>query len=85
VAGQHELPARHLGRAGLRGLLPGAARRQLAAALRPDPAIYLDQSYWAELQRRNTLQGGVADLNALRQEQPVRFEPEAVPPPLQCS
>ncbi len=52
---------------------------------RPDPAIYLDQSYWAELQRRNTLQGGVADLNALRQEQPVRFEPEAVPPPLQCS
>lgn len=52
---------------------------------RPDPALYLDQSYWAELQRRNNLQGGVTDLNALRREQPVRFEPEAVPPSLLCS
>ena len=26
---------------------------------RPDPAIYLDPAYWAELQRRNALQGGV--------------------------
>jgi|SRR3954449_3655998 hypothetical protein len=51
---------------------------------RPDPAIYLDQAYWAELQRRNRLQGGVADLNALRLDQPVRFTPQAVPPPLLC-
>jgi hypothetical protein len=51
---------------------------------RPDPAIYLDRAYWAELQRRNRLQGGVADLNALRLDQPVRFTPQAVPPPLLC-
>jgi hypothetical protein len=51
---------------------------------RPDPAIYLDQSYWAELQRRNILQGGVPGLNALRQEQSVRFTPQAIPPSLLC-
>ncbi len=52
---------------------------------RPDPAIYLDQAYWAELHRRDTLQGGVADLNVLRHEQPVRFTPQAVPPALLCT
>jgi hypothetical protein len=52
---------------------------------RPDPAIYLDQAYWAELEQRNTLQGGASDLDALRQEQSVRFEPGAVPPSLLCS
>lgn len=52
---------------------------------RPDPAIYLDQAYWAELQRRDILQGGVSDLNALRQEQSARFTPQAVPPSLLCS
>jgi len=52
---------------------------------RPDPAIYLDQAYWAELQRRNILQGGVSDLNTLRQEQSVRFTPQAVPLSLLCS
>lgn len=52
---------------------------------RPDPAIYLDQPYWTELQRRNILQGGAADLNALRLDQPVHFTPEAIPPPLLCS
>jgi hypothetical protein len=52
---------------------------------RPDPAIYLDQAYWAELQRRNILQGGVANLDALRRDQPVPFTPEAVPPSLLCS
>lgn len=51
----------------------------------PDPAIYLDQAYWAELQRRNILQGGVSDLNALRQEQSSRFTLQAVPPSLLCS
>jgi hypothetical protein len=51
---------------------------------RPDPAIYLDQAYWAELQRRNMLQGGVSDLNALRQEQSARFTPQAIPPSLLC-
>jgi hypothetical protein len=52
---------------------------------RPNPAIYLDQSYWAELQRRNILQGSVADLKALRLDQPVRFTPEALPLSLLCS
>jgi hypothetical protein len=52
---------------------------------RPNPVIYLDEAYWAELQRRNTLQGGVIDLNTLRHEQPARFTPQAVPPPLLCS
>lgn len=55
------------------------------AMSRPNPAIYLDEAYWAELQRRNTLQGGVANLAALRQEQPAGFTPAAIPPPLQCS
>jgi hypothetical protein len=50
----------------------------------PDPAIYLDQAYWAELQQRNILQGGVPGLNALRQEQSARFTPQAVPPSLLC-
>ena len=50
----------------------------------PDPAIYLDQAYWAELQLRNILQGGVPGLNALRQEQSARFTPQAVPPSLLC-
>ena len=52
---------------------------------RPDPAIYLDSAYWAELQRRNALQGGVVDLGALRQEQSVHFTPQSVPPGLLCS
>ncbi|NUP47990.1 MAG: hypothetical protein HOW97_11855 [Catenulispora sp.] len=52
---------------------------------RPNPAIYLDPVYWAELQRRNGLQGGVIDLAALRTEQSVHFAPQPVPPPLLCS
>ncbi|NUR62319.1 MAG: hypothetical protein HOV87_27215 [Catenulispora sp.] len=52
---------------------------------RPDPAIYLDPAYWAELQRRNDLQGGVVDLDVLRTEQSVHFMPQPVPPPLLCS
>jgi hypothetical protein len=51
---------------------------------RPNPAIYLDPPHWSELQRRNTLQGGVLTLGTLRQEQPVTFTPEPVPPPLHC-
>jgi hypothetical protein len=64
------------------GLYLGQARDLTMS--RPDPAIYLDQPYWAELQRRNILQGGVANLNALLREQTVRFEPEALPPSLLC-
>jgi hypothetical protein len=51
---------------------------------RENPAIYLDPAYWTELQRRNTLYGGVINLDSYRQEQPVRYEPLALPPSLQC-
>jgi hypothetical protein len=51
---------------------------------REDPAIYLDQGYWAELQRRNGLQGGFVDLDSYLQEQPVLFTPQTLPPSLQC-
>lgn len=64
------------------GLYPGQAGELTMS--RPNPAIYLDEPYWAELQRRNALQGGVVHLDALRQEQPVRFTPQTVPPSLQC-
>jgi len=36
----------------------------------PDPAIYLDPAYWAELQRRNALHGNIVDLDSYRQQQP---------------
>jgi hypothetical protein len=52
---------------------------------RENPAIYLDPAYWAELQRRNALQGGVVDLDKFRHEQLVRFMPQPLPPSLQCS
>ena len=35
----------------------------------PNPAIYLDPTYWKELQRRNTI-GLSVDLNWWRQEHP---------------
>ncbi|ACU75492.1 hypothetical protein Caci_6646 [Catenulispora acidiphila DSM 44928] len=51
---------------------------------RPDPAVYLDPVYWAELQRRDGLQGGLIDLSALRKEQSVVVTPQVLPPPLRC-
>ncbi|HEY4026673.1 MAG TPA: hypothetical protein VGO86_09600, partial [Candidatus Dormibacteraeota bacterium] len=62
----------------IRLLLDRRSRVQLAA-------INLDKAYFAEPQRRNTLQGGVADLSTLRQEQSARFTPQAIPPPLLCT
>jgi hypothetical protein len=47
---------------------------------RPNPAIYLDTTYWAELQRRDTIlaQGGtVPTLDSYRQEQPPGYPPIA--------
>jgi hypothetical protein len=41
----------------------------------PDPAVFLDPAYWAELQRRNTINGVHVDLNTYRQEQPPVFPP----------
>jgi hypothetical protein len=49
----------------------------------PNPAIYLDPVYWAELQRRNAILteiGVTADLNTFRQQQPPAYPlPQAGP------
>jgi hypothetical protein len=46
----------------------------------PDPAIYLDAAYWAQLQRRNAPQGNNVDLNSYRQGHP----PAHPLPPAAC-
>jgi hypothetical protein len=46
----------------------------------PNPAIYLDPVYWAELQRRNAILGNQADLDAYRQQQPPQFQNISAPP-----
>jgi hypothetical protein len=51
---------------------------------RENPAVYLDDAYWAELHRRNDLQGGVVNLNTYRQQQTVRFTPQSLPDQLLC-
>jgi hypothetical protein len=51
----------------------------------PNPAIYLDPTYWAELQRRNALEGKVIDLDTYRQEQPARFQLQQLPHSQKCS
>jgi hypothetical protein len=51
---------------------------------RENPAIYLDPAYWIELQRRNGLHGGIIDLESYRQEKPVQYDPQALPPSLRC-
>lgn len=38
-----------------------------------NPAIFLDPVYWAELQRRDNLQGYPANLGSYRREQPAEF------------
>jgi hypothetical protein len=45
----------------------------------PNPAIYLDPAYWAELQRRNAATGGGVDLDSLRQQQPPTFQLADIP------
>jgi hypothetical protein len=44
----------------------------------PNPAIFLDPEYWAELQRRNAF-GAPADLDSYRQQQPPRWQLASVP------
>jgi hypothetical protein len=39
----------------------------------PNPAIFLNPAYWAELQRRNALAGNFVDLNSYRQEHPPAY------------
>jgi hypothetical protein len=46
----------------------------------PNPAIYLDPRYWAELQRRNTIQGNGAELGTYRQQQPPAYPLRALAP-----
>jgi hypothetical protein len=46
----------------------------------PNPAIFLDPAYWNELQRRNAIQGNIADLSTYRQEQPPAYPLLPAPP-----
>jgi hypothetical protein len=39
----------------------------------PDPGIYFDPGYWAELQRRNALKGNAINLDKLRHEHPATY------------
>jgi hypothetical protein len=52
--------------------------QEMTASL-PNPAIHLDPVYWAELQRRNALGGGL-NLDWWRQQHPNRL-PRVAPPP----
>lgn len=45
----------------------------------PDPAIFLDPAYWAELQRRDALQGNPVDLDSYRQEHPPTYPAPPAP------
>jgi hypothetical protein len=45
----------------------------------PNPAIFLDPAYWAELQRRNALVGNFVDLSSYRQEQPPAYPSQPAP------
>jgi hypothetical protein len=51
---------------------------------RENPASYLDSAYWAELHRRNDLQGGIVNLETYRQQRTVRFTPQSLPDQLRC-
>jgi hypothetical protein len=51
----------------------------------PNPAIYLDPTYWAELKRRNTLQGNPANLDSYRREQPAQLPLIKTTLPAGCS
>jgi hypothetical protein len=46
----------------------------------PNPAIYLDPVYWAELERRNAIQAATPPLSTFREQQPPAYpQPEAGP------
>jgi hypothetical protein len=64
------------------GVYVGQSDRLTVA--RQNPTVYLDPIYWAEIQRRNTLLGGFVNLDTLRQQQSVRFTPQAIPAQLEC-
>ncbi|MFI6793049.1 hypothetical protein ACIBG4_37535 [Nonomuraea sp. NPDC050383] len=47
-----------------------------------NPAIFLDPAYWAELQRRDAINGNHIDLEQYRQAQPTAWP---APPPVSCA
>ncbi|MGW2217465.1 hypothetical protein ACWCSD_20965 [Nonomuraea sp. NPDC001684] len=47
-----------------------------------NPAIFLDPAYWAELQRRNAINGNLVDLEAYRRQQPISLPSS---PPVDCA
>ncbi|GII65855.1 hypothetical protein Skr01_59400 [Sphaerisporangium krabiense] len=47
-----------------------------------DPAIFHDPVYWAELQRRNAINGNLIDLEQYRRQQPITLP---TPPPVSCA
>jgi hypothetical protein len=49
-----------------------------------NPAIFLDPAYWQELQHRNALQGGRADLDSYRQERPITYPLLSLPRSRDC-
>lgn len=50
----------------------------------PDPDIYFDPAYWAELQRRNALKRNALDLGKLRHERPATYPLTTPAPSQQC-
>lgn len=50
----------------------------------PDPDIYFDPGYWAELQRRNALNGNAVNLGQLRHEHPAPYPLPTLAPSQQC-
>jgi hypothetical protein len=49
-----------------------------------NPAIFLEPTYWAELQRRNALTIYPVDLNSYRQNKPAQYHRKRLPPSLEC-
>jgi hypothetical protein len=49
-----------------------------------NPAVFLDPAYWAELQRRNALEGHPVNLDSYRQPEPALFPLLKVPPSAEC-
>jgi hypothetical protein len=50
----------------------------------PNPAIYLNPTYWTELKRRNALHGNVINLDNYRKEQPTIFALQKLPRSQEC-
>ncbi|NUS04990.1 MAG: hypothetical protein HOV97_20800 [Nonomuraea sp.] len=46
-----------------------------------NPAIFLDPAYWAELQRRDAINGNLVDLEQYRRQQPISLPAS---PPVSC-